>query len=124
MNPALTVTIIVAVIAVIGSVIVALIRKPVSVQDLWSENRSLRADLTAQERRLDDIETKYEERDKERQRTIGIVATALDVVWNHLQLMQLQWGKGPMPELDPAEMAIITQARDIRPPILRVGDKQ
>jgi hypothetical protein len=120
MNPALLTSIIVAVIAVVGSVAVALLRKPVSVQDLWAENRSLRKDMGDQDTRITELETKYEARDKERQRTIGILATALDILFHHLELLQEKWGNGDMPELTSEEQAVLQTARAIRPPIIGV----
>jgi hypothetical protein len=118
MNPALLTTIIVATIAAAGSIAVALLRKPVSVQDLWAENRLLRTELTTQDARLTGLETKYEERDRERQRTIGILATALDMLWHHVEDLRDQWGKPVMPELTVEEQVVLKAAREIRPPII------
>lgn len=46
-------TIIVAIVSAIGLIIVRKTRGPVTIQDLWKENRDLRTDLTAMEKKVD-----------------------------------------------------------------------
>lgn len=118
MNPALLVSIIVVIVGALGSIAVAIIRKPVAVQDLWTENRLLRNDLTQRDTRQAETETRYEERDRGRLRTIGVLATAVDMLMHHLDDLYEQWGRDPRPELSEEERAVVSQAREIPPPIL------
>lgn len=93
------------VLTVGGSIVVALIalvggvwakhhtpRQPVPIQDVWSENRSLRADLREVEERLNDID------DLSRGLRDG-----LGVLWRYVQRLKLAWGQPTMPALTAAE---------------------
>jgi len=93
------------VLTVGGSILVALIaggfglwaknhtpRQPVPIQDVWSENRSLRADLRDVETRLDDLD------DLSRKLRDG-----LGVLWRYVQRLKLAWGQPTMPALTPSE---------------------
>lgn len=89
-----------------GSILVAIIggvfglwakfhspKQPVPIQDIWSENRSLRADLLAEEGRYDDLDRNY------RAALVG-----LDLLWRYVQRIRRAWGSTPtMPTLTTAE---------------------
>jgi hypothetical protein len=62
-----TVTILGALIVLMGVILGVVLRRPVAITDLWAENRSLRADMTA-------MDLKYSDKFKElasHQQTIG-----------------------------------------------------
>jgi hypothetical protein len=94
------------VLTVGGSILIAIItgafalwaknhtpKQPVPIQDVWSENRSLRADLLGVERRFDLLDVDYRK-----------VLNALDVLWRYVQRVRAAWGTHPtMPALTPAE---------------------
>lgn len=93
------------VLTVGGSVLVAIIagafglwaknhtpRQPVPIQDVWSENRSLRADLLGVEARLDDLDTETRK-----------LRDGLGVLWRYVQRLRLAWGQPTMPALTPGE---------------------
>lgn len=93
------------VLTVGGSVLVAIIagafgiwaknhtpRQPVPIQDVWTENRSLRADLRDVEERLNEID------DLSRGLRDG-----LGVLWRYVQRLKLAWGQPTMPALTAAE---------------------
>lgn len=72
-------------------------RQPVPIQDIWSENRSLRADLLGMEERFRALDVNYE-------KAVDIVA----VLWRYIQRIQAAWGvHGHMPTLSPAERRTI-----------------
>lgn len=105
------------IITVGGSVIVAVVagafalwakhhtpRQPVPIQDVWSENRSLRADLIGVEGRLDDLD-----------RLHRTALDAISILWRYVERIKGAWGiQAAMPVLSPAERrtlsAVITDA--------------
>jgi len=106
MNPALTVTIIVAAITVGGSIALGLLNRRVSTQDLWKENRE-------QRKEMDEREKFYEDRDNARQKVIGILVTALDIVLHYIS---------PTVTFSDPERNVIDEARKIQSPILKKED--
>lgn len=102
------------VLTVGGSVIVAVIaaiggfwaknhtpRQPVPIQDVWSENRSLRADLLSVEARLDEIDTETRK-----------LRDGLGVLWRYVQRLRLAWGRPTIPALSASERRILTPLID------------
>jgi hypothetical protein len=68
-------------------------RQPIPIQDVWSENRSLRTDLLGAEKRYDDLELQHRK-----------VIAALEVLWRYVQRVKTAWGLRPdMPQLTAAE---------------------
>lgn len=115
MNASLTVSLIVAVIASGGLVLIRLMRKPVDIQELWAENRALRVEVNGLRDRIDETENRFEERDRGRMRLIGVLSSGMDVLWHYLELVRTQWpGPSPMPELSAGEHTIIDAARHMR----------
>ncbi|MDF2992099.1 MAG: hypothetical protein K0S37_2613 [Microbacterium sp.] len=94
------------VLTVGGSVLVAIIagafalwakhhtpRQPVPIQDVWSENRSLRADLLGVEQRLEVLDGNYRS-----------VLDGISVLWRYVERIKVAWGVQPdMPTLTAAE---------------------
>lgn len=108
-------TVIAAILALAGVVIVNRTRKPVATQELWAENRSLRAEVREQGDRIDSIEDKFERRDQARQRTIRILGSGFDALLHYLERIRPEWGKGDaMPAFTDAEHAAIDPARSIQ----------
>jgi hypothetical protein len=88
-----------------GSIIVAVVggvfgiwakhhspRQPIPIQDVWSENRALRADLVATENRYDDLEDRYRK-----------ARDALAVMWDYVRRLRANWGRTPIPVLTSSE---------------------
>lgn len=67
-------------------------RQPVPIQDVWSENRSLRADLLSVEERLDALDTDTRK-----------LRDGLGVLWRYVQRLRLAWGRPTIPALTPSE---------------------
>lgn len=108
-------TVIAALLAFAGVVIVNKTRKPVATQDLWEENRKLRIEVREQGDRINLIEDKFEKRDQERQRTIGVLGSGFDALLHYLERIRPQWGTGDaMPPFSEAEHAAIDPARTIQ----------
>lgn len=89
-----------------GSIVVAIIaavgalwakhhtpRQPVPIQDVWSENRSLRADLLGAEDRFETLDAKHRK-----------ALDALAALWRYVERVRAAWGvRTHMPSLTPAE---------------------
>lgn len=101
-------SIVVAIITVIGALWAKhhTPRQPIPIQDVWSENRSLRADLIGMEARFKALDVDYE-------RSVDIVA----VLWRYVQRIQATWGlQAQMPRLSSAERrAIAPLVTDLEP---------
>jgi hypothetical protein len=67
-------------------------RQPVPIQDVWSENRALRADLVSTEKRYDELEEKYRK-----------ARDALTAMWAYVRRLKHHWGQTPIPTLTPSE---------------------
>jgi hypothetical protein len=77
-------------------------KQPVPIQDVWSENRSLRADLLGVERRFDLLDIDYRK-----------ALTALDVLWRYVQRVKNAWGNQPdMPALTATERRTLASLID------------
>lgn len=108
-------TVVAAVLALAGVIIVNKTRKPVATQDLWDENRKLRVEVREQSDRIDLIEDKFERRDQERQRTIRVLGSGFDALLHYLERIRPEWGTGDaMPAFTAAELAAIDPARSIQ----------
>lgn len=122
MNPALIVTVVCAVIGAAALLVVAKLRKPVSIQDLWQENASLRARVDKVESIQEELRKAHaEERAKwETERTanhrkVGFLSDGLGVIYRYMQRMQSRWGDGGiMPILSKDEQEAIDLAMTIK----------
>lgn len=106
-------TVLAAVLAFLGVLIANKTRKPVQTQDLWQENRELRGEVRGQASRIDLIEEKFEKRDEERQRVIGVLSGGFAALLRYLDRVRPEWGNGEMPPFSPSEAAAIDPAREI-----------
>lgn len=71
-------------------------RQPVPIQDVWSENRSLRDDLRGVEARLDELDTETRK-----------LRDGLGVLWRYVQRLRLAWGRPTIPALTSSERRIL-----------------
>lgn len=80
----------VAVIGVIGAVWAKshTPKQPIPIQDVWTENRALRADLTGTERERDDYKDRYE-----------AARDAARALWAYLTRLRDSWGHEPIPQM-------------------------
>lgn len=67
-------------------------RQPIPIQDVWTENRNLRADLISTEDRFDDLEKKYHR-----------VHAAFNAAWAYVERLINAWGAPHVPSLTPTE---------------------
>lgn len=108
-------TVLAALIAFAGVLVVNKTRKPVATQDLWSENRALRTEVREQGERINMIEEKFEKRDEERRRTIGLLGSGFDAFLHYIERIRPQWGQGDgMPPFTDDERQAIDLARAIQ----------
>ncbi|MFF8187745.1 hypothetical protein ACF044_10855 [Microbacterium sp. NPDC016588] len=97
------------VLTVGGSVLVAIIagafgiwakshtpRQPVPIQDVWTENRSLRGDLRLTEERVEELDTENRR-----------LRDGLDVLWRYIQRLRVAWGRPTVPTLTASERRIL-----------------
>jgi hypothetical protein len=103
MNVALTVTIIVACLGVVGTIAGVVIRRPVTMNEMFVENRALRKEM-------DDRDGAWDTWKENALINLGIVATALDIVLHYIPI-------GTRFTIE--EKTTIDKARAIAPPILR-----
>lgn len=97
-------SIIVAVVGAVGLIVVRRTRGPVAIQDLWAENRQLRADLQALEEKVDGLL-----HTRETQLTVNrIMGEGFDALSAGVARLTSQ------PTFTPAELAAISRARALR----------
>lgn len=101
-------TILCAVIAALGVVIVRLLRGPVEVKDLWAENRLLRTDLARVEGKVDALL-----RDREKQITVNrTMVDGFDALSNYVEREAEAAGRPP--RFTRAEHEAIETAKALR----------
>jgi len=88
-----------------GSIIVAIIglvgaiwakthtpKQPIPIQDVWTENRSLRADLISEEKRYGELEDRYR-----------AARDAIDALRAYVARLIAAWGVQPLPTMTTSE---------------------
>lgn len=100
-------SVIVAIIGAIALIVVRRTRGPVAIQDLWTENRQLRADMTTLEEKVDRLIA-----GKETQLTVNrIMSEGFDALSGYVERIT---ERGKKPSYTPTEHNAIERARALR----------